>query len=87
VVLAACDVELLGKRWKDGKRRLSSPKSFYCDETTPDPDELVNIMETCTQANVIGEHAIKAFITGGFINSDSVYKIEGVPYAIFVRMI
>ena len=87
MVLAACDSELVDGKWSQGKLRLSAPSGFYSDMSCTDPTELSDLMKGCTQANLIGPRVIEVFIDGGYIERDSVMIVDGIPHALFVRML
>ena len=87
ILLAACDIDLLDKSWKEGKRILSAPAPFYNEMVCDDISTLSNMMKTCTQANLVGKRVIDHFIEEGFIDEKSVISIEGVPHAIYVRLL
>jgi hypothetical protein len=80
VMLAACDRELLGKKFEEGELMLDVKKSFYYEAFVSDTTFL-NSIKIATIANLVGEHVISLAIEKGYIDEDSVIKIDGVPHA------
>jgi hypothetical protein len=84
VLVAACDSELLGKKFSDGELCLEV-SSFYDGEKMGDKIFLKH-MANAASANLVGENTIKTAVKAGFISKESVIKIQGIPYAIMVRV-
>lgn len=83
-VVTVCDSELFGKKLQEGKFKLEVKESFYeGDEASF--DECLEALEDATIGNLVGSIVEKA-IEAGYVNSDNVLEIEGVPHAQFVRI-
>lgn len=80
VVLAACDEELVGRELRDGRLRLKVAEAFYGTETSEAP-ELITQLRACTIANLVGERAVALAVEMGYVASDRVLWIDGVPHA------
>lgn len=85
-LLAACDEDLLGQTFSEGKFRLDVAPGFY-DGMRVDLDSLQAMMRQCTIANLVGEHTVQAGIDAGLIDPAQVRKIQGVPHAQMVVML
>jgi hypothetical protein len=86
LLVAACDSDLLGKTFKEGKMRLHVSKDFY-DGDSVDEDILANRLEMATVANLVGETTVEVAIRHGFVDPGCVIRIGGVPHAQMARMI
>jgi hypothetical protein len=86
LLVAACDSDLLGKTFKEGKMRLHVSLDFYGGDPV-DEDILVNRLEMATVANLVGDATVEAAIRHGFVDPECVIRIDGVPHAQMARMI
>ena len=79
-MVAACDRELLGKRFEEGEYHIEVRKEFYYESYVSDRTFL-NSMKIATIANLVGEHVIELAIQEGYIAADAIIRIQGVPHA------
>lgn len=79
-LLAACDEELLGQVYKEGKYRLDVASTFY-DDLRVDADNLKAFLQQCTVANLVGDRTVAVALDLGLVSEDHVLHIEGVPHA------
>ena len=86
LLLAACDEELIGKKFDDGKYHLDISRKFYAGEQTT-KEGLKKFLEESTIANLVGKETIKCAIELGLVDPDCVIKIKGIPHAQMVRML
>jgi len=84
-LLAACDVELLGKTLKEGKIVFHVNEKFY-KGTKVTVEEAVELMKQCTIVNMVGEKIVKKAIEAGLVHPEAVLLIEGIPHAQIVRL-
>lgn len=77
---AACDEELLGHKYAEGKYRLDVKPAFY-DGTRVGADHLEAMLAQCTIANLVGERAVGVAIEMGLVEAQNVLRVEGVPHA------
>jgi len=80
VMVAACDRELLGRKFEEGELMLEVKESFYYDSFVTE-QTFINSMKIATIANLVGKHVVSLAIKEGFVNEDGVIRIEGVPHA------
>jgi len=85
VLIGACDEELIGKKFKDGKLQIDVAKSFYQGELI-EPDALDVFLEDATIANFVGRITVECAIKLGIIDPSCVLTIKGIPHAQMVRM-
>lgn len=81
-VLAACDEELLGKTFSDGKKlKLTVKTEFYSGEKPVSRAELESLMKQAEILNLVGEGVIGVAEGLGMGGSGSaVLRIGGVPH-------
>ncbi|MDH5779515.1 MAG: DUF424 family protein [Candidatus Bathyarchaeota archaeon] len=84
VLLAVCDVELLGKVLRDGKIVFEVRKDFY-DGLKMSVEEAVDLMDRCTIVNMVGRNIVEKAVERGLIHPDAVLDISGVPHAQILR--
>ncbi|ASJ01024.1 DUF424 domain-containing protein [Thermococcus gorgonarius] len=85
VLLAACDEELLGKTFREGKLKLEVRERFYKGELM-DEDALESLLEEATIANLTGERCVSKAIELGYVDPERVLRIEGIPHAQMAKL-
>jgi len=86
VIIGACDENLLGKRFEEGKFQIEVTKEFYGGERI-DVETFKRYLLEATIANLVGKITIKCAIDAGIIDPDCVIKIGGIPHAQMVKML
>jgi hypothetical protein len=86
LLIGACDENLIGKKFEEGRFQINVKKDFYDGERIT-PKVLKKFLEDATIANLVGEKTVNCAIESGLVDPDSVLKIKGVPHAQMVRMI
>ncbi len=84
-MLAAADKDLLDRTFREGELRLEVCREFYEGEDAGE-EKLLNRLNICTVANLVGKETIDIAINHNFINSDCVITIAGVPHAQLVKI-
>jgi len=85
LLVAACDAELVGKRFEEGELCLELRASFYEGERV-DRRLFLEVLALATIANLAGEEAVGAAVEAGLVDPECVIRIGGVPHAQLVRM-
>ena len=85
VLMAVCDLELLGKTLKFGSINFEVRKDFYGGSIVS-VDEAIDLLKQGTSANMVGSAIIKRAVEEGLIHSQAILFISGVPHAQRVRM-
>ena len=85
VLIGACDKELIGKKFKDGKFQIDVSKDFYGGRIIS-IQTLIQYLKEATIANLVGKNTINCAIKIGLVNPECVLKIKGIPHAQMVRM-
>ncbi len=83
VMIAVCDCELLGKKFKEGRLVLDICSDFYGGKRVT-LEAAVDTLRAATLANLVGEESIKCGIAAGIIHEDCVLRVNGIPHAQFV---
>ncbi len=78
-VVAICDSELLGEEFEDEDFKLKVNREFYEGKEVT-VEECLEALEKATIANLVGS-IIKHAIEAGYINSERVLEIDGIPHA------
>lgn len=84
LMVAACDKELLGQTFKEGKLHLHVKPDFYMGEEAEKGDVL-DALGRCATANLVGERVVAIGIKAGVIDPEGVITIGGVPHAQLYR--
>ncbi|MCL2135001.1 MAG: DUF424 family protein [Candidatus Bathyarchaeota archaeon] len=85
VVLAICDVELLGKTLKEGRITFKIKEEFYNGGKTG-IDEAINMVENATIVNLVGECCVKKAVQKGYVHPNAVLTIDGIPHAQIMKL-
>jgi len=84
-LVAACDLDIMGKTFRSSGLKIEVSKGFYGGESA-DEDLLVNRLEMATIANLVGKKTIEIAVRRGFVDPGCVIEIGGVPHAQMARM-
>ncbi len=84
LLIATCDVELLGKTLTEGKIVFEVGEKFYKGAKMT-VEEAVELMKQCNIVNMVGHCVVEKAIREGLVHPEAVLKISGVPHAQIVR--
>lgn len=85
VLLAICDVDVLGKTLREGKIVFHVKEEFYKGARV-NVEEAVMMIDNSTIVNMIGKHVVKEAIAKGYVHPEAVLNIEGIPHAQIVKI-
>ncbi len=85
VLIAVCDCDILGKKFKEGHLRMEVTTEFFGGEKVL-PSEIKAALESATIANFVGCRCVEYAISLGFMKKENVISIEGVLCAQMVKM-
>jgi hypothetical protein len=85
VVLAICDVELLGKTLCEGKIVFKVKDEFY-NGGQINIDEAVSMIKNANIVNLVGKCCVEQAIKKGYVHPDAVITIENVPHAQIMKL-
>jgi len=86
IMIAACDLAILGKTLKGDGFDFHVSKEFY-DDIRGNEELLKKHLEKATIANLVGKKCVKCGIEMGLIMEENVLYIEDIPHAQFALMI
>ncbi len=84
MLVATCDVELLGKTLMEGKIVFEVREEFYKGAKMT-VEEAVDLMKQCNIVNMVGHCVVQKAIREGLVHPEGVLRISGVPHAQIVR--
>ena len=83
--MAACDRQLLGKTFRQGRLQLEVMPSFY--QGVPSTiEEILQALESAHVGNLVGESVVAAAVKRGLVNPDAIITIDGIPHAQIVKI-
>jgi len=85
VLLAICDVEILGKTLREGKIVFRVSEEFYKGEEV-DVEEAVAMIENSTIVNMVGRNVVRKAVEKGYVHPEAILEIEGIPHAQIVKL-
>ena len=85
VLLAICDVELLGKTLREGKIVFHVKDEFY-NGRKASVEEAVGMITNSTIVNLVGKNCVEKAIAKGYVHPDAVLEIEGIPHAQIIKL-
>jgi len=84
-LVAACDSELLGETFREGKLKLEVRPDFYGGVRTSVIDALA-ALDAADIANLVGKTIVDAAVRRSLVDSSAVLHISGIPHVQIVRM-
>ena len=79
-ILAACDAEILGKKFSEGDLQIEVKRSFYSGKLT-NLETLKEELEKATIANLTGNNVVDFAIKNKFVDEKNVLKISNIKHA------
>jgi len=86
LLIGACDEELVGKKFEEGKYQIDVRADFYDGEKIT-AELLKKFLKDATIANLVGKKTVQCAIDLGLIDPSCVIKIKGIPHAQMVRIL
>ncbi|MFO7678064.1 MAG: DUF424 family protein [Thermoplasmatota archaeon] len=86
LLIGACDEELLGKKFVQGKRQIDVSNNFYKGDRIS-VETLKKYLKCATIANLVGAKTVDCAVKMGIIDPDCILVIKGIPHAQMIRMI
>lgn len=85
VLVAACDVELLGRTLEGGRVSFKVKEGFYKGELV-ELDEALNLVKRGTIVNLVGKRIVEAAIRVGIVHPEAILYLGEVPHAQIVQI-
>jgi len=84
-LVAACDSDLLGETFREGRLKLEVKPAFYRGIRASIPEALMAI-DAADIANLVGETIVQAAVRKRLVDPTAIVHISGVPHVQIVRM-
>jgi hypothetical protein len=84
MILAVCDVELLGKTLREGEIVFKVHEDFY-KGVKMSLEEAIELVEQCTIVNLLGTGVVERAIEKKIVHPDAVLRVSGVLHAQVVK--
>lgn len=85
MLLAACDEDLVGREFREGRMRLRVSGEFYMGELVTD-ETLAERMKSASIFNLVGERTVAVAVEQGLVDPDCIIVIDGVKHAQAVKL-
>lgn len=85
VLVAACDVDLLGKKLIDGNLTFEVRPSFYGGSKVR-LEEAIELIKKSTIANLVGSNIVSQALKEGVVHPQGILQISGTPHAQIVKI-
>lgn len=85
ILIGACDKDLIGKKFEEGKLQILVSKEFYGGRIIS-IQSLIQYLKEATIANLVGKNTVECAIKIGLIDPECVLKIQGIPHAQMVKI-
>jgi hypothetical protein len=80
ILLAACDSDIVGQTFREGKLRIEVSPDFY-DDARVNKQLFLQNLQLCTISNLVGEKVVNYAIEAGFVDKNCIIWIDGIPHA------
>lgn len=85
IIVAVCDIDIMGKQFREGELTLKLEESFYKGEVSSE-EEVKDALCCANIANVAGKRSVACAVDCGCIDADTIIFIKGVPHAQMVQI-
>jgi len=86
-IIAACDQELIGKIFEEGKLQLNVKESFYKGDEIAEKEMIEFLQDYAKEDatfNLVGKEVIDSALKAGIIKEENVGTIQNIPYALIL---
>ncbi|WP_436911434.1 DUF424 domain-containing protein [Halosimplex marinum] len=80
LLVSVCDPEDLGETYENGSVSLTVEPEFYDGEEASE-EEVVDSLQRCTTANLVGEETVALAVEHGFVDEENVLELDGTRHA------
>ncbi len=85
LLVAACDDDINGKKFKHEKETFYVNPEFYGKKKISEKN-LINLFSRASSANLIGKQVVNLGIELGLVDQEHITRIKNIPHAIVVVM-
>lgn len=79
-IVAACDSDIVGREFREGKMNIFVNPAFYFEKEIS-KDELSSLIQTADMVNMVGNSIVEFAVEQGFVDLDGVLVIQGIKHA------
>ncbi|MBM3309582.1 MAG: DUF424 family protein, partial [Candidatus Altiarchaeales archaeon] len=80
VLVAACDREILGKKFSHGRLQIEVNEKFYKGDLAG-VEEVFSALEKASIANIVGNNIVERALEKSWVDKEKVIDIGGVKHA------
>jgi len=84
-MVAACDTDLIGETFREGKLKLEVKPDFYKGTKTTLAEALREI-DAADIANLVGGRIVEAAVQKQLVDASAIVRIAGIPHVQVVRI-
>jgi len=84
-MVAACDTDLIGETFREGKLKLEVKADFY-KGTKTSLEEALREIDSADIANLVGGRIVEAAVQQQLVDPSAIVRIAGVPHVQVVRI-
>jgi len=84
-VVAACDADILGKKFEEGEAVLDLSDKFFGGDAA-DLEKVKDSLKNFSSANLVGNKIVEELRREGLIEASGVKEIGGVKYACIFKI-
>lgn len=85
VLLALCDVELIGKILREKQIVFEISEEFYKGHKMTIEDG-IELVKQSSIVNMVGHNIVEKAVEQGLVHPEGILKISGVPHAQIIKM-
>ncbi len=85
LIVAMCDIDILGKTFREGQLNLHVNSQFY-DGARLSLDEGFGQIDRATIVNLTGSRVVERAVKEGVVHRGAIIRISGVPHAMWVKI-
>lgn len=85
VMVAACDRNILGKTFREGRMKLEVVDRFYGGDLCG-MEETMQALEAADIGNLVGKRVVNAAVRRGLVDPRAVITIGGVPHVQIIKI-
>ncbi len=84
-IVAACDEEILGRIFREGKLKLEINENFYKGYRIT-MDKAIELINNADIANLSGKTIVKAAVEYGLVDIRAITRISGIPHVQILKL-
>lgn len=85
VLMAACDGDILGNVYREGRLKMEVNREFYGGRLT-DVGEVIRNIDLADIVNLVGEQVVGEAVRSGKVHKDAVIRIAGIPHVQIMKL-